>query len=55
MKKTPGLNGNVYDFSVDYNVIDTSNINIVNPNNHTKCVILTNQKFINLHPNEYSQ
>ena len=25
MKKT-GLNGNVYDFSVDYNVIDTSNI-----------------------------
>ena len=25
MKKT-GLNGNVYDFSVDYNVTDTSNI-----------------------------
>ena len=25
-KKKTELNGNVYDFSVDYNVIDTSNI-----------------------------
>ena len=35
--------------------------NIVNGSNHTKCVSLSNQKFliqptlINLHPNEYSQ
>ena len=26
MKKKTGLNGNVYEFSVDYNIIDTSNI-----------------------------
>ena len=35
--------------------------NIVNGANHTKCVLLSNQKcqiqptLINLHPNEYSQ
>ena len=35
--------------------------NIVNGSNHTKCVLLSNQKcmnqptLINLHPNEYSQ
>ena len=35
--------------------------NIVNVTNHTKCVFLSNQKYmvqpthINLHPNEYSQ
>ena len=28
MKKKTGLNGYVYNFSVDYNVIDTSKINI---------------------------
>ena len=26
MKKKTGLNGYVYEFSVDYNIIDTSNI-----------------------------
>ena len=26
MKKKTGLNGNLYDFSVNFNVIDTSNI-----------------------------
>ena len=34
-------------------------INIVNGSNHTKCLLLSNQKcmiqFINLHSNEYSQ
>ena len=36
-------------------------INIINASNHTKCVLLNNQKcktqptLINLHPNEYSQ
>ena len=36
-------------------------ISIANASNHTKCVLLKNQKceiqpiFINLHPNEYSQ
>ena len=33
-------------------------ISTVNASNHTKCVSLSNQKFmplINLHPNEYSQ
>ena len=36
-------------------------ISIVNASNHTKCILLSNQKceiqptFINLHPNEYSQ
>ena len=26
MKKDPGLNGYVYEFSVDYDIIDTSNV-----------------------------
>ena len=36
-------------------------INIVNASSHTKCVLLSNEKynilptFVNLHPNEYSQ
>ena len=36
-------------------------VNIVNESNHTKSILLSNQKcmiqptFINLHPNEYSQ
>ena len=36
-------------------------INIVNGSNHTKCVLISNQKcktqptFVNLNPNEYSQ
>ena len=36
-------------------------VSIVNASNHTKCISLSNQKFmtqptlINLHPNEYSQ
>ena len=30
-------------------------ISIVNTSNHTKCIPLSNQKCINLHPNEYSQ
>ena len=87
LKKT-GLNGYVFEFSVDYDIIDTINIidihkylmkkhyktmlgiilkmfivslsSIVNGSNHTKCVLLNNQKceiqptLINLHPNEYS-
>ena len=68
IRKT-GLNEYVYEFSVDYNVIDTSNIiNIYkylmkkyDGYNDTKCVLLINQKcqiqarLINLHPNEYSK
>ena len=55
MKKT-GFNGYVYDFSVDYNIIDISNI--INIHKY----LIKNKKWykivfgiINLHPNEYSQ
>ena len=84
-----GLDGSAYDSSVDYSIIDTSNIIhihnylmkkhdcnmfgltkkmfrallifIVNASNHTKCALLSNEKFeiqstvVSLHSNEYSR
>ena len=59
-KKKTELNRYIYNFSVDYNIADTSkiiNIHIFNASNHTKCVCVSNQKckiqptLINLHPN----
>ena len=47
MKKT-GLNGCVYDFSVDYKISDTSDI--INIHKYK-----TEPTVIDLHPNEYSQ
>ena len=58
-KKKTELNGYIYNFSVDYNIANTSkiiNIHIFNASNHTKCVCVSNQKckiqptLINLHP-----
>ena len=49
MKKT-GFNGYVYDFSVDYNIIDISNI--INIKKKWYKIVFG---IINLHPNEYSQ